>query len=212
MREPDERPADRTLAIGRTGAGKSGWIRYRFRQIRSQKICIDVNNAESFPGVKPARDVADIDWSQPIIHYVPRDPSDQGEFEALYRQLFKRRGIAIWLDECYGVTTASSAPKHLVLVQTQGRKFDQRHLAATQRPVHINRNLIAQADHVLLFPKNGFSRKDLVWLGDELGIERDEIEQLIAQVTDVRRFGEYGHLHYERRVNHWHLRPSVPLL
>lgn len=213
MSEPEERYTDRTAIIGKTGTGKSVLARYKFQRIRTQKILIDVKGMESLPGVDPVRTVSGLDWTRPVLHFVPKDPADQDEIDRLYAAILwqareHRRPIAVWLDESYGPTTSNQTPKHVGVVLMQGRALGIRHQALMQRPVRVSKALISEAEHIIIFPK-GLAVQDRKLLADELGLTMAEWDRLVSIVTDAEQFGDYGHFHYEIRRQLLHMRPSV---
>jgi hypothetical protein len=61
----------RVFLVGKTQSGKSTLARRIFGSMTGcQRVLIDPKGQES-AGVDPVRSVAAIDWSAPVIHYIP---------------------------------------------------------------------------------------------------------------------------------------------
>jgi hypothetical protein len=57
-----------------------------------------------------------------------------------------------WIDEAYGVSSASWAPAGLLELVTGGRGLGHGVVACSQRPRNIAKELLTEADHLMLFP------------------------------------------------------------
>jgi hypothetical protein len=150
---------DRCASIGMTGKGKSVWCRAVFVVHLGQRLLIDVNDAyepgpdllsEESGGYCRAERHRDIDWRCRTVHFIPRRQSME-LYNDLYAAVFDRGNICVWLDECFGPTTANRYPDYLRTVLQQGRKRNIRHLAAFQEPMNVLPVLYTQAEHVALF-------------------------------------------------------------
>lgn len=83
--------------------------------------------------------------------FVPVDPYDLDAYDAVYAWAFDRFPRYIWLDEAGMVAPAKGAPKAARALIVQGGKRMIGHIACHTRPREVDRNLIAQAQHVLVF-------------------------------------------------------------
>lgn len=220
--EPNIRPSDQILIVGKNGQGKSVLALYLFCMVKSQKICVNVKRD---PDLAPfllarygkdnvciAESVDQLDFSKRVLLYQmshSTGPACIAEVDELYARLIRRRAMTIWLDEAYGPTESGRVPPHLSATLTQGRSRNLRHIACTQRPVRIARPLLTEAHHIVWFPR-GFNAGDRKFLADEMGVDEQRLREYAASVLQEEHFGEYGHLHYEQRKHTIHRRPVVP--
>ncbi len=221
--EPEIRPSDQLLMIGKNGQGKSVLAMYYFCRVTTQKVFV---NVKADPEVVPfllARygeenvsvatgDPLALDFRKRVLVYNMRHsngPQAIDECDQLYRVLLGRSWLTTLLDEAAGPTTSSNVPPALAAYLQHGRSRNLRHIACTQRPVRIAKVLISEASHMIWFPR-GFNADDRAFLAREMGVDQDPLRERAAEVLNVEHFGEYGHLHYELRRHTLHRRPSVP--
>jgi hypothetical protein len=143
---------DRVACVGMTQSGKSTFARHLFEQARCRRLLVDPKHIWKVKGLPAIREVADVDWRAPLIHFQPRF-QDRDQANELYRAAFTRlRHALVWTDEAYGVSTSSWSGSAIDAVQTQGAALEIGHLVCAQRPVNASRVLWTEADHVFLFP------------------------------------------------------------
>lgn len=209
-KEPRILRSDRSLVIGQTRSGKSVFARYNFDRARQQKIAIDVKREIVIPGAWYFSDPRDADWTQAVQVFRPKDPFGIDDYNAVYKQIFARRDIYIWLDECAGPTDSNVTPKYLRLVLVQGASKKLCHQAVSQRPVDIHKALRTETAHIVLFPR-GFSMEDMTIMAKHMGMTVAALEQLCVQLLQHPEvYGKYPHLHYDKDQNTIFRRPSVP--
>jgi DNA helicase HerA-like ATPase len=134
------------------------------------------------------------------VRFVPRDPYDPEAYDAVYRALFERRGVFVWLDEAGMAAPASGAPDGLRRLVTQGARFGIGHLALHQRAHDLDRALWANAEHVIAFR-----------LGDP-----DDIRRLAGTgptpprdvEAALRSLPPFGFLWYGARDQRWRIIPG----
>lgn len=85
------------------------------------------------------------------LRFVPIDPDDLDEYDAVYRWAFRHFPRYVWLDEAGQAAPAQGWPRRLGVYVVQGRKRELGHVACHTRPVEVAKNLIAQAAHVIAF-------------------------------------------------------------
>jgi hypothetical protein len=210
------------LVIGRKGSGKSVACRYLAAHVRGQLVVLNVKND---PGLsKHLRDrynahqvtrgsvaglVAALRQYR-VVEYVFSDALDMDEADKVYRVLANRRDLTVWLDECYGPTTSATVARGLAQYLQHGRFKNLRHMGATQRPRHIAKPLLTEADHILFFPL-GFAAEDWDTVAANMALRPRELETIVASILrDRGALGEYAQLWYDRTKNVLHRRPGVP--
>jgi hypothetical protein len=168
----------RVLIAGMTRSGKSELARYLFSQIRVRRVLVDPKREWSL-GVGVPRvelrggtgrtwadrlasaesEVDAIDWRQPVVHVSPlwlgrRGAQDaaRAQLEALYARIDRISGpLHVWTDEGYGVSSASWAPAGLIALQVAGGGRGHGSTVCTQRPVNVAKEVLTEADYVVLF-------------------------------------------------------------
>lgn len=165
--------SDRVLLLGATGCGKSTVARRMVETVSGPLTVIDPADSQLtvLPGCRrvygPREDLDDATLARQVrsrlteadnaadgrvIRYVPGDPGRAAEYDAVYRWLFECRYPGyVWLDEAASGAPASGTPRWVRTVLQQGRKRQLGHLACHTRPRDISRDLIAQAQWLLLW-------------------------------------------------------------
>jgi hypothetical protein len=153
----------RMVDCGMNRSGKSEFMRYVFVELRVRRFLIDPKGEwfiKGFPRidlrgrdlVEARAQVKQIDWTQPFVHIKPGWRVKE-QLEALFEELANVAGEHFtWIDECYGVSTASWCPAGLHQLLVAGAGLGQGVGACTQRPVKVAPEFFTEADHVLIFP------------------------------------------------------------
>ena len=211
------------IVIGRKGSGKSVGIRHLAAHVRGRLVALNVKNdpgmsehlLQRYDAVqvkgRPDQLRAAISKHR-VVEYIFDDALSLDEADQVYRQLVKWHDLTVWLDECYGPTTSTQVARGLAQYLQHGRFKRLRHLAATQRPRHIAKPLMTEADHIVFYPL-GFAAEDVDTVAANMGLKPRDLERIVATVIrDRGSLGEYAHLWYDRTRNELHRRPSVPHL
>ena len=186
---------DRVLLVGKTRSGKSVFARHLMAQMTgARRLLINVKGSETL-GVEPVYDPAHIDWSAPLVDFIPRS-MERDVFEEVYRGVFEHAGPrVVWLDEAMGPTRANYAPPHLDLLQQQGGGLGLGHFYLSQRPQNIAMSLRSEAEHIFMFGTT-FTKRDRDVLGAEMGLSGDQLAERMRQAAD--ELGDYAFLWYDR--------------
>jgi hypothetical protein len=182
---------DRIFVTGRTGTGKSVLAQRVFLSAAAPRLIIDPADSEltDLPGAVTFSNAARPPVDTPTARFVPRDPADRAAYDAVYRWAFERFPRFVWLDEASQVAPAHGGPRWLNTYLVQGRKRGLGHLTCHARPREINRNLIAQANHVFIFDlPNPDDRRHLA---DLIGLPVAELE------ADLAALAEHGFLWWD---------------
>jgi len=152
------RRSDRILLVGTTGSGKSHLARLLWSSQRPPRVVIDPKDDATLTGGVFVDGRAPVTFHDParlpraeVGRFVPRDPFDLDAYERLYGELWRVPGVYVWLDEAGIAAPEAGGPRALRRFITQGRARGLGHIAANQRAVNIDRQLIANAEHLVIF-------------------------------------------------------------
>lgn len=164
----------RVFVCGHTGSGKSTIARAIFASAAEPRLVVDPNSSKltaSLPGthtvpgaegrrallaggdvrriVRRALDQA-LAAGARTLRYVPADPFSREEYDAVYAWAFAHAPMFVWTDEAGIVAPANASPPAFRRLLVQGRKRQAGHVGAHTRPLEVDRNAIAQAEHVIV--------------------------------------------------------------
>lgn len=188
---------DRAVLVGSTGSGKSELLNLLAMQPRCQRLLLDTKQEFSVAGVKPARSVTEIDWRQPLVHYVDRT-GEVAEFEELFAACFRRRHLVVICHELSDLCEyqAGRTPTSVNAYLSKGRAHGLGLLGGTQRPVNMPVRARTEVEHVFLFPPR-LSPQDHDSVADITGRPRDELGAILDQVH--AELGDYSYLYWSRQ-------------
>lgn len=198
----------RVLALGMTRSGKSELLNVLFSRVRCQRLLVDTKDEFAIAGVEPARAVAEIDWSQPVIHYI--DSTGQpAEFGELFSACFTRRHLVVAVHELADLCAHSPGrtPPEVLGYINKGAAHGLGLLGASQRPVNVPPHARTEAAHVFVFVP-GLSPADHRTVAETMGISPDELTREIAQLQE--QHGEHAFLWWDRgtrEISYW---PPLP--
>lgn len=196
-------PYDRVTLCGMTGSGKT----YLARGILSQAPRLIICDAKGELGAekKEGWDY-NADWDkgyellkrgEPARVYVPPLNSDDA-WEEKFRQIFKLRGVCVYLDELYQVGP-SAGSEGLRLLYTQGRQLYIGMYSSVQRPAFVPKFIFSEASYVLMF--NLQLEDDLETMGKQIGrrVQTEPLSWYGFWVYSVRtrRLLKYGKARYK---------------
>ena len=143
---------DRVLTLGVTTSGKSELLNVLFTSIRCQKLLVDSKDEFAIAGVEAAHGPDALDWSAPVLHYVP-ERDDPDEYNELFARCFTRRHLVVAVHELADTCDhqPSRAPERLRKYVSQGARHGLGLLAGSQRPVEIPKRARTEAQHVFVF-------------------------------------------------------------
>lgn len=181
--------------MGATRSGKSHLARRLFLSAAAPRLVIDPADSSltDVPGAVTFRDPARStnargeSWIEAATaRFVPTDPDDLDAYNRVYAWAFDRFPRMVWCDEAGIVLPVRGYPRRGNTYLVQGAKRMLGHMACHTRPREINRNLIGQAQHIMVFDlPNPDDRSHIAELA---GIPSAQMEELMAQL------GEYEFL------------------
>jgi hypothetical protein len=180
----------RGIALGDTGQGKSQLVAHLWAIHTGQRVLIDVQDhyelgpaalAEHPPPLE-VDDAADIDWRHRTIRYVPRRAGDLAELDRLHAAIFAHGRVLVWCDEAEDVAPVHRVPTNVRRCVKQGRKHRLTYLAATQRPVGVERSVINQAEHAWIFRM--YDPDDVDTVAKRIGLRSDELARTLREMAD----------------------------
>lgn len=189
------RPDSRLFIVGGTGTGKSSlarwlWATQAGRQSGHRwRVLIDSQDVyELVPqeGTCEARGVDAIDWRAEVIRFVPQI-GDREEYEELYARLNALPvGVCVWLDEAVLASDSHGASPEQRIYLTQGRKHRHMHIACAQFPVHVERTIVDQSEHVFCFRLRNWADVDRMAkrMGMRGGRELQEVLHALPPAPD----------------------------
>lgn len=190
---------ERALIVGQTGSGKTGFATWLLKRIPTAPIVIyDTKIEPKFealghsivvPSVTAARGVID----QGEHDYIIVRPADDllHDHEALDGMLYSHymhlQGIDAYIDETYSFHSAGGrAGKGLIALLTRGRSKGITTIMSTQRPVHLSRFALTEAQRFYIF-----------WLGHE--DDHKTIAKIIPGFDKLKPPPEYYFYYYNNR-------------
>lgn len=199
-RQSGIRLGQRVLAVGNTGEGKSELLAHLYAIHRGQRLLVDVqDHYELGPDAREedaleVERVRDIDWRRRTIRYVPSSLSGR-EFDDLYRAIYERGNLLVWLDEAEDAAPVGRVPPWLKKTVKQGRKRRITHLAATQRPHGVERSIRNQSEHAFVFKL--VDDDDLNEISYRIGLNA---RRLAAELQALPDHGYLRHTIGERQI------------
>lgn len=210
------RYSDRVFVVGATGTGKSELARHVFGTVAEPRLVIDPADSSltnGLPGVQTVRGTGDPAEVGPrlrhgfaqasTVRFVPGMPTAPDEYDAAYGWVFDRFPRYVWLDEAGIAAPASGCPRNVSRYLVQGRKRQLGHLACHTRPRDVTRDLIAQAQHVMIFDLP--NPDDVAHVAKIVGVPVADLER------EVRGLPEHGFLHFDQRERELTVCPPLPL-
>ncbi len=183
---------DRVFVVGTTGAGKTTLARRLFESMPPPRLLVDPKAEVSTAYAVTFSDPTRIPEG-PVARFVPADPSDLDIYDRLYKGLFVAGPRSVWLDEARIAAPATRCPDGITTLITQGRSRGIGHIAATQRPVHVARELISESEHLIVFRTGHPADLDVV--AGIAGMAPREF------ATQLARCPRYGFVWYDARAS-----------
>ncbi|MFL5910776.1 MAG: hypothetical protein ACJ768_09450 [Gaiellaceae bacterium] len=225
---PRSRPGiyyqDRVLVLASTGGGKSTLLNVLFSTAyRCQRFLLDTKDEWRIDGVPPVTKLADIDWTQPVIHYVD-DTGTKDDHDRLFKTLLARRQGRVPGPKRYGLVVCvheladlcgdnpGSTPVNVSGYLRKGRAHGQGLLGASQRPVNLPKAAKTEAQHYFVMAGE-LDADDRQVIAKALRLTESqldaELERARALAPDPS-LADYAYLWYDRPARRLTAWPPLP--
>jgi hypothetical protein len=163
-------PYDRVTLCGMTGSGKTYLARGVLSTAPRLIICdakglLETGGPEGWDYVSWDKGYPLLKRGEPARVYIPPLHSDEA-WEEKFRQIFKLRGVAVYVDELYQVGPAAGS-EGLRALYTQGRQLNIGMWASVQRPAFVPKYVFSEASYIFMF--NLQLEDDLETMGKQIG-------------------------------------------
>lgn len=207
-------PSERWLILGKTGSGKTVFVKHLLREVSKLYPVVIVDPNELWLGKgkgkhakewATGKDLGSIDKPRLVTTFSPKwkvqciqpDEDELDKLERLCYDVMKKEDIFIYFDETEGVATATHVPKFIRTLWKRGRAHHVGAWAATQVPKGIPRIFKSQAEHFVVM---------------KVGQEDAQIASEIAHVEEnvVAKLKPYEYLYYEHKMDNGEFHPPIP--
>ncbi len=197
------RTNDRVLIIGRTGSGKTFFVKNWLLPHYDKYVFWDVKHEN-----KDARQDITLNTPKELeqniksynkILYQPTHSAEE-DFDDVCEIIFHNGDFTLYVDEASIISTATKITYWHNMIMTQGRSYNVGIINATQRPRIIHNTMISEAEHIFSFNLN--LETDIYKIKQQTGDSADEIRYL----------PEHYFLYYSIRFNKTFLfKPVKPI-
>jgi hypothetical protein len=199
---------DRTLVLGYTGSGKSELLNHHFSASRCQKLLIDAKDEFAIAEVVPARAPDELDWSEPVLHYIP-STGDADEWEELFAACFRRRWLVVCVHELGDLCEfqPGRTPRHVRKYLSMGRSHGLGLLGGSQRPVEMPKRARTEVQHVFVFVPE-LDPDDHNVIAQICQLQPPALSQMLAELQ--RDHGHYSFLWFNKRTREVNVSGPLP--
>jgi len=207
-------PSERWIILGKTGSGKTEFVKHLLRDIQKHMpvAIVDVNETWLGKGKggkrtdwAERRDPGTVDKPHLVERFIPKfhvqllqpdvDGSDEDTtLPKFCYDILHKGNHFIYFDESEGIATATHVPQHIRRIWKAGRAHNIGAWVSTQAPKGIPRIFKSQAEHFVTFK-----------VGEE---DVDFTASLVhATKEEVAGLGKYEWLYYNTDMEHaeWHM-------
>lgn len=200
----------RVLVLGQTRSGKSELLNHLFSNLKCQRVLLDTKGGEwGVPGVEPVTAVEEIDWREPIIHFITQT-DDPEEIDGLFAIARTRRHLSVCVHEMGDLCNfhASRTPANVSAYLSKGGAYGLGLMGGSQRPVEMPVRGRTEVQHVfIVVPRMGEPDvRAMAELG--IGISARELGPLIDQVE--RDYGPHSFLWFRKGAKGWTICKPLP--
>jgi energy-coupling factor transporter ATP-binding protein EcfA2 len=156
-------PSERWIILGKTGSGKTEFVKYLLRIVSGKMPVVIVDPKEywlgRFPKWAEKKEKGSVDkprlvdtfnpkWHVQCLQPDPDDPDDD-RLSQLCSDVLKHGNVLVYFDESEDIATANFVPKHIRRIWKTGRAKGVGAWVSTQAPRGIPRIFKSQAEHFI---------------------------------------------------------------
>jgi hypothetical protein len=204
-------PQDRVFVAGQSRSGKSELLNFLLSMLRGQWLLLDTKPEFAIPDVEPIRDPAEIDFREPIIHYVPSATGGAAEVDEVFERCYKapgRRTVGIHELADAGDYNAHKVGKWTNAYVSKGGALGKGLYAGSQLPVHIPVRARTEAQHAFYFVPRLVRKSDHAAMAEPMSMSADELERELQTVE--REHGRHSFLWWDSRAQELTAWPPLP--
>lgn len=193
----------RVFVAGYTGSGKSGLLNHLASHLHNQVLLLDTKPEFVVDDVEAVHDVEAIDWSAPLIHYIPRTRTALAEelddYDRLFHAALRRRNLTIVCHELADLCAdqPNRTPAGVRAYLRKGNIYGNGLFGASQRPVGMPRQARTEAQHVFAMVP-ALDPEDHAIVAKLAQLSKDELYEHLQRAQRVSPTGRHSFVWVDR--------------